>query len=214
MLGIVTGLTAEARIAGCLGRTEIGGGTFAGALAAAERLAAIGVSGLLSFGLAGGLDPALRPGDLVTPAIVLEDGASHQTDPALLAALGVGITRKLLGFDVIVSGAGYKAGLFQSTGACAVDLESGAVARVAARHRLPFAVLRAVCDPADRTLTPAALAGLNARGGVAIGAVLLALLRQPGELPALLELARDAARARKSLVGRVDQIRLGGGLML
>ena len=35
-------------------------------------------------------------------------------------------------------------------GADAVDLESAAVARVAERMGLPFAVLRAVCDTADR----------------------------------------------------------------
>ncbi len=214
MLGIVTGLAAEARIVGSLGRVEAGGGTAAGAFAAAERLVAAGVSGLLSFGLAGGLDPVLHPGDVLTPQAVLEDGRAFEADPMLLARLGAGDPSPLLATDAIVSGAGYKTMLFRTTGASAVDLESGAVARIAARHRLPFAVLRAVCDPADRTLTPAALVGLTARGGMAVGAVMLGLLRQPGELPALLALARDAGRARNSLVGRVGEIRLRGGLVL
>lgn len=214
MLGIVTGLAAEGRIAAPLGIVAIGGGTGAGAQAAVERLAASGVTGLLSFGLAGGLDPALRPGQLLAPATVLEGAAAFEADPALVAGLGVSIDRPLLAFDTVVSGAGYKAILFRRSGACAVDLESGAVARAARRHRIPFAVLRAVCDPAERTLTPAAVAGLDAQGGIALARVLRALLRQPGELAPLLELARDAARARAALVGRVREIGARGGLML
>ncbi|MCH8952346.1 MAG: hypothetical protein IID49_09510, partial [Proteobacteria bacterium] len=43
--------------------------------AEARRLVAGGCRVLLSWGVAGGLDPALRPGELVIPAeIVAEDG--------------------------------------------------------------------------------------------------------------------------------------------
>ncbi len=50
-LGVITGLEAEARLARRLGRTEPGGGTPAGAEAAAERLVAAGATALISFGL-------------------------------------------------------------------------------------------------------------------------------------------------------------------
>ena len=62
MFGIVVGLAAEARLAAGLGdKVAIGGGGAAGALAAATRLAASGVSGLVSFGLAAASRPAWRP---------------------------------------------------------------------------------------------------------------------------------------------------------
>lgn len=75
LIGIVVGLAAEARLAAGLGCVvEIGGGTPAGAEAAVARLIARGVTGVVSFGLAGGLDPTLRPGMLVVPeAVVVAD---------------------------------------------------------------------------------------------------------------------------------------------
>ncbi len=169
-----------------------------GALDAAERLARIGVSGLLSFGLAGGLDPALAPGDLPVPRTVLEGDAVFETDPALRARLGPGAEAPLLGAQGVISGAGYKAILFQATGACAVDLESGAVARVAARHGLPFAVLRAVCDPAERTLPPAALVGARRAGrhGARAGAAPRCCASR-ANFRRCCDLARDAGRARE-----------------
>jgi hypothetical protein len=59
---IVVGLKAEALLARRLGvPVMIGGGTAAGAEMAARRAVAEGATALVSFGLAGGLDPSLRP---------------------------------------------------------------------------------------------------------------------------------------------------------
>ena len=79
--GIVVGLAAEARVARPLGwPIAIGGGTVAGAEAAAERLVREGVTALVSFGIAGGLDPALRPGTIVVPQeVLMDDGERLQT---------------------------------------------------------------------------------------------------------------------------------------
>jgi adenosylhomocysteine nucleosidase len=212
-LGVVTGLAAEARLAGGLGDVLAGGGTPAGAAREAMELVRRGVSGLLSFGLAGGLDPALTPGTLVVPASVLEDGETFATDPALSARLG-GITHpRLLAASAIVVRACDKHALHRATGAGAVDLETGAVARAAREAGLPFAVLRAVCDPADRDLPPAALVALDGAGIIGLGRLLRSLAARPDQLPALLRLARDAARARAALIRRVDDIRVGGGLV-
>jgi len=201
-LGIVTGLAAEARLARPLGLVRAGGGLPAGAQAAAEWLVSQGVDGLLSFGLAGGLDPALRAGTIVLAAGVREDGRLTTTDPALSARFGQA-DGVLLAGSAVLAAACEKAALFAATGALAIDLESGAVARVAARHRLPFAVLRAICDPAERDLPPVALVALDARGGIGALRVLAALVRHPAQLPALIALARDAAAARAALRGRV-----------
>jgi adenosylhomocysteine nucleosidase len=172
-------------------------------------LAQAGATALLSFGLAGGLDPALRPGELLVPQAVLTRGQKVSTDAALCRVLEGGTAHVLLGADRIVVEAADKQALWQATGCAAVDLESGAVAEVAEGRGIPFAALRAVCDPAWRTLPPAASAALDAGGGLAVGRVLRSLARRPGQLGALLVLAGDAGRARRALVQRVGEINRG-----
>lgn len=197
--GIVVGLAAEARIVRRLGwPVETGGGTPAGATEAAARLIQQDVSALLSIGLAGGLDPTLRAGDLVIPAWVLEGAERWATDARLAAVFGM-TGGALYGGGGIVTTAPAKRRLHLDSGAVAVDLESAAVARIAAARGVPFAVLRAICDPADRDLPPAALAALDGEGRIGAWRVGASLLWHPGQLPGLLALARDAARARQSL---------------
>jgi len=212
--GIVTGLRQEAAIAGALGRAAAGGGRKGGAEAAARLLADAGADALLSFGLAGGLDPSLPPGTLLVPRVVLDQDEQFFTDPGLAAQLGGGIDAPLLAVPNIVARMEEKRRLHQATRAASVDQESGAVARVAARRGLPFAVLRAVCDPAWRSLPHAALVALRPDGSLDVPGLLSSLARRPGDLPALLALARDAVQARKALVGRVHQIGRGGGLLV
>jgi adenosylhomocysteine nucleosidase len=71
---------------------------------------------------------------------------------------------------------------------------------VAAEHGLPFAVVRAICDPAERDLPAAALIALDQKGAIGLLRVLGSLLRQPSQLPSLLGLARDTARAQRTLI--------------
>ena len=202
--GFVVGLAAEARLLSPLPcPVAIGGGTPAGARAAAGRLAAEGVMALVSFGLAGGIDPALPPGTLLVPVAVVGRGTRWATDPALAAALGGATRQALVAAEEIVATRAAKTRLWRETGCAGVDLESGAVAAVARDRGLPFAVLRAICDPGTQRLPPAALAALDAEGRIAIGRVLAALARHPGQLADLLALAREAARARRALAARV-----------
>jgi adenosylhomocysteine nucleosidase len=205
---IVVGLHAEARLARRLGvPVEIGGGTAGGAEAAAHRAVAAGATALLSFGLAGGLDPGLRPGALVVPTAVLCDGTSFAADSVLLEWLGGATPHHLLAVETIAADVATKRRLWLATGAAALDLESGAVARVAAGHGLPFAVLRAICDPVERDLPPAALAALDARGAIGLARVAVSVAARPGQIPTLLRLAADAAAARRALARRVATIR-------
>ncbi len=199
MIGVVTGLTAEARLARPLGTPRAGGGTPEGAAQAARTLIAEGATALVSFGLAGGLNPALQAGTLIIPTRVRTASTSYTTDPALTRLLG-GPAHTLYAGDAVAVTAADKAALHAASGADAIDLESGAVAAVAASHGVPFAALRAICDPADSTLPPAAIIALDAHGAIALARVTAAVLRHPGQVSALLRLARDAARARAALV--------------
>jgi adenosylhomocysteine nucleosidase len=110
---------------------------------------------------------------------------------------------------LIATSSADKQRLWETTGADAIDLESGAVAEVAEQHNVPFAVQRAICDPADRDLPPAALAALDRKGTIGLMRVLASILVHPSQLPSLLALAADAARARRALMGRVAALRTG-----
>ena len=219
-LAAVAGLEAEARIARKRGIAAAASGADASrARAIAERLLGEGADALLSFGISGALDPALRPGTILLPhRIVTEDGEIFSADAALHAEIARGLARlgrqfdarDVLGCDAVAATAGQKAALFRATGAVAIDLESHAVARAAARAQRPFAALRAVADDADFDLPPAALAGLRRDGTAAVIPVLRALAAAPAQLPALLRVAL-LTRAALSALARSAPALPGSG---
>jgi len=197
-------LTAEARLLRGSGfLVGVGGGTPAGAADAALRLVGQGAAALVSFGLAGGLNAALLPGAVLVPERVVEGDVFFVCDPGLVAWLGGANLELILAGTAIAVTVSEKKSLFEATKADAIDLESGAVARVAAAHGVPFAVLRAVADPAERKLPPAALLALDGGGRIGFLRVLGSVLGSPGQVPGLLALARDAAAARRALVGKL-----------
>jgi adenosylhomocysteine nucleosidase len=200
----VTGLAFEARMAKGPGVSVVcGGGICRRTAAAIEEAVTGGASGIISFGTAGGLVPHLRPGDWVVADGVVAEGQRWPSDPAWLARLlkqMPGATRgAIASVDMPVASASAKEELQARTGAVAVDMESHVAARLALVHGLPFAAFRVIVDSAERSLPPAALAAMRPDGGVNIGAVLASLARQPGQLPQLIRLARDARAARTAL---------------
>ncbi len=190
-----TGLQREARILAGPGVAVVaGGGDHARLEAELDRLAP-GACGIISIGIAGALAPGLRPGDWVV--------ADHGTDPEwtgrLAARLPGARLGAILGVDAMVAEAAGKAALHRDTGALAVDMESHVAARVARRHNLPFAAARAISDAADRSLPPAARVGMRPDGGMDLPAVLLALARDPRQLPALIRTGIEAERGFRAL---------------
>jgi adenosylhomocysteine nucleosidase len=204
-IGIVTGSRAEARCLPAIeGRIACSGADAARARRQAERLAAE-VAGLASFGLAGALAPNLKPGDLLLPQeVIAPDGSHIATDPAwrerLIALAGAANwPDPLLGSDALVGSVAAKAALRRASGAIAVDMESHAVALAARAAGVPFVVVRAIADPADQALPAAARVALNGGGRVRVPAMAAALLRHPGELPALLRLAGQSGAGLRTL---------------
>jgi hopanoid-associated phosphorylase len=193
---VVVGLSREARVVRGGARVLIGGRGLAPALA--EPPAA-----LLSFGLCGGLDPALQVGDMVLGESVTTADGCYTADPdwtrqLALAVPGARLTGIAAGDEIAASRA-TKAALRASTGAGAVDMESHLVAATAARLGVPFAVLRSVSDRADHAISHAAQAGFTAHGRPDVGAVLMALMARPMELPSLIRTAIHAATAFRAL---------------
>jgi hopanoid-associated phosphorylase len=209
----VAGMAFEARIARGDGVETV----FAARADLLERALtaalARGASGVISFGTAGGLAPDLPPGTLIVADAVEGPFGRVATDPEWTARLAAALAASPLAARVQVrrgveaavaapvTGAAAKDALFRSTGgALAVDMESHLAAAAAAAHGVPFAVCRAIVDPAWRSLPPAAMAGLRDDGRTAILPVLRELARRPSQLGALLQVAADARAARATLI--------------
>jgi adenosylhomocysteine nucleosidase len=202
-VGVVAALAAEAAVlAGA--RVLLSGMGPEAAAQAASRLADEGVAALMVFGVAGGLAPGLKPGDLVCPSeIIDEQGRRYTADgfwrARLLARLPPPWDGTLLTVQAPLLSAADKAAACKRSGAIAVDMESAAVAAVAAAAGLPFLVLRAISDSANDAI-PAALAGTVDRyGQPRLSRVLAALLRSPALIAELPRLSRGMNAALSSL---------------
>ncbi len=221
-LGIVTGLAAEAdRIAraarglsdGPLPLVFCSGADAGRAQDGAARLIADGAEGLVSFGIAGGLDPALEPGELVlADAVVTPDGERVASDRgwrnrflALSQSRQPVTVAAIAGADGPLTTLAAKRALSNVTGAAAVDMESHAVARAASAAGVPFLSLRAVADTAARAVPTCALSGVGSDGRMRPLPVLRELVLKPWELPALVAVGRDTGAALASL-GRVAEL--------
>ena len=211
-LGVVTGLRKEAR---CLAKFPVSmrpeircAGANAGrARNAARDLLAEGCDALLSFGIAGGLDPLLEPGTaIVADAIVTQTGQNFATTDRwrerLLRALnGLPAVRSatVAGSDWPITTEVERLALREASGASAVDMESHAVAEVASDAEVPFLALRVVAD----TLTDVVPVWVNGcisdDGGIKPLALTTGLIAQPGDIVALLRLARTSRAALAQL---------------
>ncbi|WP_322087148.1 phosphorylase [Burkholderia sp. BCC1999] len=206
----VTGMAFEARIAR-------GNGVEAVFAARADRLeraladvTARGCAGIVSFGTAGGLSPDLAPGALVIASAIDGPFGRVETDAGwstrLVASLHdtpvwARVTRgTIAAVGAPVVSEQEKTSLHHAKGALAVDMESHIAAAFAAARGVPFAVCRAIVDPAWRTLPRAATAGLRDDGSTAILPILRELLKQPSQLGPLLQVASDARAARTTLI--------------
>jgi len=184
----------------------------------ADEMFAQGVVAMLSFGLCGGLDPALKAGDLILPTRVIAAGSKSLTcDPdwtgRLEDALGDMVMRKgatLAHSPTIVAGPRRKSVLRATTEADAVDMESYAVGQAARKAGRPFAVIRAVSDTADTRLPEWTDEIVSTSGGTDGVRLLKNLATHPGDIGKLLALGRGSTRALKVL--RRAAGRLGPGL--
>ena len=208
---VVVGLAFEARIAGTCKGAAVCCRRGSEAEAAMERaLDDPRCRGAISFGIAGGLDHSLPTGThLVASEIVTQHGAvaTHaRWSQRLLDSSSRARHAPILGADRVIVDPHEKRELFESTGAVAVDTESHITALMARDRGLPFACLRIVADPAHRRVPKAALSGLHPDGRANPAGVVRELMRRPHDMPALLSIARDTWRARRSLASALAVI--------
>jgi adenosylhomocysteine nucleosidase len=219
---IVTGLYSEARIAAGAGLTVICSSSDPDQLR--TQLGAFdhaSVRGIISFGIAGGLDPSLQPGDLVVASEIMTAKARWATAAALSDNLveGTNIGRRkivggtIVGAEEVILHPRDKIQLHKDTGATAVDMESHIAAAYAASVGLPFAALRVINDPASRSLPELALNALKPNGDICPRKVLRGVARKPSVIPSLMRTAHDFNQAIATL-RRCRGLLLDGGRSL
>jgi adenosylhomocysteine nucleosidase len=216
--GIVAALAAEARTLGPVRANQIntlGDGTLLivsgmgpqAATRAALALVVAGARSLLSFGLAGALDPGLHAGAMLLPVAVTDGtGAVHRTCDVwrerLAARAGASAephsgTLLSVAQPLVTSAA--KSEAWGRTHACAVDMESFAIGSVAMQRQINFAVARVVVDTAVDSLPRSVTRATDARGEVSYARLVSGVLRSPADVIALLRLARRYRMAMGAL---------------
>ena len=202
----VVGLAFEARIATGPGVKVICSGNGKNLAASLTRAIEEGATGVMSFGVAGGLSPDLAPGTCIIGSAILYGTDrinrinTHDDWSQSLAQTIPGAIRGILfGVPSPVTHPDAKAALYMRTGAIAVDMESHIVGGVAAAHGVPMAAVRVIADPAARAIPKSALAAMRPNGTTDIPAMLWSMLKRPADLPAVVRIALDARAARATL---------------
>jgi adenosylhomocysteine nucleosidase len=173
---------------------------------AAHALVDAGASALMSFGMAGGLDPSLKAGSVVVPCEVISaDGTRFATCQSWRERVAAAVSPlravsegTLLTSAQPIDTPAHKAAAFRDFGAAAVDMESAAVAQVAANRRLPFIAVRVIVDTAADKL-PQAVVNASRAGRLRIGRLLAGLVVAPLEIAELVRLTQRYRIAMRSL---------------
>lgn len=206
-----TGVAAGRRIAWCIS----GVGSARAAAAARQLIDGHHPRLIVSAGFAGGLDPDLRRGIAVRPEVAVMDHAARRIT---LAAAPRPHSKPLtiVTVDAVAATVEMKQSLAARTGSQLVDMETFAVAEVAAEAGLPCAAVRVISDDAHETL-PGEVATLSAPQSPLrrLGAVVGAVGRRPAAAVDLWRLwERSVVDSRTLADAVVDAIRVwpGSGL--
>jgi len=220
-IGVVCGLASEARVVrrACADPAlsdrldiSISGANGERAYRLAKEFADRGAQLILSIGISGGLSPALGPGDLVLAEGVVDgDGHYYACDREQLSGLHKSVASLpapslIYGSDRVILTADEKSRLHATYRADSVDMESHGVARAAHAAGIGFMAVRAIADPSDRILPPAALDAVKPDGTTKLFSPLLNAAKAPGQFPALLQLGRDSEKALAALRDKLGPV--------
>ncbi len=176
------------------------------------------------FGWCGGLRPELRAGDLVLADATISVGEDGLTTRILhpgrdsfieeVRHLAHRLGRRMvvgpvLTSDYVLSSVEQKQS-GAATGAVAVEMEAGPLARWAIGRSLPFVHLRVVLDPLESAL-PRTELPTDDHGYTQKGALLSHALTHPREWPALWRLSRQIRAARRVMTEVIGALARPGG---
>lgn len=149
-----------------------------------------------SVGFAGGLDPAMKVGEIFSPSRVIDarDGSSVET---------------MTGSGVLVSatataGAEQKQKLAELYRAQAVDMEASAVARGAQARNVRFMAVKAISDESDFAM-PAVDRFVDRDGRFQSGRFAIYVMFRPWLWRRVIQLAANSAKASKTLCAELER---------
>ena len=146
---------------------------------------------MLTCGFAGGLDPALKIGDVIFEP---QDVSSHEKRLHAGASPG-----KFFCADRIASTAAEKKKLRAETGADAVEMESAPIHAVCRERGIPCATVRVISDTASEDL-PLDFNSLSKPDkNLDYGKLFLAIAKSPGKVGALMQLQKKTKFAAEKL---------------
>jgi adenosylhomocysteine nucleosidase len=217
-IGVVAALTAEAQAYAdadlspgrvhevCGHLLYVSGVGHANARSAAGALVEGGAVALVSWGTAGALAEGLKQGMVVLPRAVHSARGTAMLDTrwrdhlhSRLREVVAVETGTLLQSEAILISAAAKTNERARCGAIAVDMESAAIADVAAHHRLPCVAVRAILDTAVEAIPPGVLDPADEFGRSSAASIALALARRPLDVIPLIRLGRGLRAALGSL---------------
>ena len=153
-------------------------------------------TGIISFGLCGGLAPQALIGQaFIYDAVVTPDWV-YPCDPAWVKALFT-VTRyyeRKCWSDGVMNTANtiaQRAAIFAKTGCWVIDDESQAVAQFAKLRNIALGGLRVVSDGAEDNLPPAVINALNPDGTDDLWAVVSSVVSDPAQIPDLVKTAGE-----------------------
>ena len=175
-------------------------------------LEAFSVRGLVGAGVAGGLSPGLRGGEILVGDPIRDASAALGAPDVswvehALRSEGAPRRATLVTVEELVWSAEGKASLWRTCSPAqpaAVDLESAAWARVAAEKGLPYLILRSVLDVAEEDLPELLAHCQDPDGGLSRAKVVRQALLRPGLVPDLIALRTRTRSGAERLAGFVE----------
>jgi adenosylhomocysteine nucleosidase len=153
---------------------------------------------VLTCGFAGGLNPDLKPGDVIFET-------SDETLRTKL--LGAGAKQlKIFCADRIATTVAEKKKLRDETGTDAVEMESAAIHAVCRERGIPCATVRVISDTANEDLPLDFNALSKPDKNLDFGKLFLAIARSPGKIPALMQLQKKTKFAAEQLAAVLAKI--------
>jgi nucleoside phosphorylase len=168
-------------------------GTQAATGATEQLLRLTGVDHVVVVGVAGGVEPDIRIGDVVVPEVVVMASTGTEYRPAPLG--GVTPRGRLLTSGVLATGPEVLARLREQQ-VTAVDMETASVAAVCQRQGVPWTAFRAISDRLVDNIVDDSFTGLaNADGTPRVGPTLRYMIKRPARIRGMVKLSRDVSVA-------------------
>lgn len=168
---------------------------------------------LISTGFGGAVIPGLNVGDLVMAGQILQYSASGFEEipvgfyglNSYAAQLGIPLG-SFISNDVILQKTQLAAQLPEAVKIPVVEMETAAIARVAAANGIPFLAIRAISDPWDEELDFNIDEFCDENKQIRIPKVLATIARKPRIIPQLIRLAGNSNTAAKKLSTSVTSL--------